>query len=65
MERAVPDTTFTAPATLVQLRSGIFVFAISSTCAAVTLPTLVRFGSPDPFAIFAARFRSTARAGSL
>ena len=38
------------------LRSGIFSLAISSTCFAVTVPTLFLFGSAEPFAMFAARF---------
>ena len=33
-----------------QFRSGIFSFAISSTCFFVTVPTLFLFGSADPFA---------------
>ena len=47
-----------------ELRSGIFSLAISSTCFAVTVPTLVLFGSADPFAMLAARFSSTAPAAS-
>src|SRR3954467_10983432 len=37
-------------------KSGSLIFAISSTCFAVTVPTLLLFGSADPFAILAARF---------
>ena len=31
----------------------------------MTLPTLLRFGSPDPFLIFAAFFSSTAAGGDF
>jgi hypothetical protein len=48
-----------------QLRSGILSFAISSTCFAVTVPTLFLFGSADPFAMLAARFSSTGAGGVL
>src|SRR5215471_17774871 len=56
IERAVPATVLTAASSVWQFKSGSFVFAISSTCFAVTVPTLFLFGSADPFAIFAARF---------
>ena len=55
----------TADSRLSQFRSGILVFAMSSTCFAVTVPTLFRFGSADPFARFATRFNSTAAGGVL
>ncbi len=47
------------------LRSGILSLAISSTCFMVTVPTLSRLGSEEPFAIPTARFRSTAAGGVL
>ena len=56
MDRAVPATDLTAASSDSQLRSGSFVFAISSTCFLVTVPTLFLFGSADPLARFAARF---------
>src|SRR2546423_9527920 len=65
MERAVPRTVFTAASSVVQLRSGIFCFAMSSTCFAVTVPTLLRFGSADPFARFATFLSSTEAGGHL
>src|SRR5215831_15162453 len=63
IDRAVPATVLIAACSESQLRSGILVRAISSTCFAVTVPTLLLFGSADPFAIFAARFNSTAAGG--
>ena len=63
IDRAVPATVLTAASSDSQFRSGIFSFAISSTCFAVTVPTLFLFGSPDPFAMFAARFSRTAAGG--
>ena len=59
MDLAVPATVLIADASESQFRSGIFSLAISSTCFAVTVPTLVLFGSADPLAMFAARFNST------
>ena len=65
MERAVPRTLLIAESTLAAFKSGIFCFAISSTCFAVTLPTLSLFGVPDPLAIPAARFSNTEAGGVL
>src|SRR5262245_7675730 len=65
IDRAVPRTVFTAAARSVQLRSGIFCLAMSSTCFAVTVPTLLRFGSADPFARLATFFSSTDAGGVL
>jgi len=48
MERAVPLTLRIAASTSKQFRSGILIFAISSTCAAVILPTFVLCGSARP-----------------
>jgi len=47
------------------LRSGIFSLAISSTCFAVTWPTLFLFGTADPLARFAAFLSSTDAGGVL
>ena len=58
IDRAVPLTLLIAASTEAAFRSGIFCFAMSSTCFAVTLPTLSLFGVPEPFAIPAARFRA-------
>src|SRR5437762_920731 len=63
MLRAVPATVFTAASSDSAFRSCILIFAISSTCFAVTVPTLFLFGSADHFAMLAARFRSTAAGG--
>src|SRR5882757_1403998 len=54
IDRAVPSTVFTAASSDAAFRSGILVLAISSTCFFVTLPTLVLFGTPEPFGIPAA-----------
>ena len=53
MERAVPAMIFAAISTSFVFRSGIFASAISSTCFLVSVATLVLFGSPLPFLIFA------------
>src|SRR5262245_61536778 len=65
MLRAVPATVLTAASSDSAFRSGSFVFAMSSTCFLVTVPTLFLFGSADPFAMFAARFSSTDAGGVL
>ena len=65
IDLAVPRTVLTAAARSVQLRSGIFCFAMSSTCLAVTVPTLLRFGSAEPFARLATFFSSTDAGGVL
>ena len=46
IDRAVPATVLIADSSESQLRSGIFSFAMSSTCFAVTVPDLglVRLG---------------------
>src|SRR5882724_7265444 len=46
-------------------KSGIFCFAISSTCFSVTFPTLSLFGAPDPLAIPAALFNRIEAGGVL
>ena len=65
IDRAVPATVLIADSSESQFRSGIFSLAMSSTCFAVTVPTLFLFGSADPFAMFAARFSSTGAGGVL
>ena len=52
-------------ATEAEFRSGAFSSAISRTWACVTFPTLVRLGTPDPFASPAARLSSTDAGGVL
>ena len=47
------------------LRSGALVFAISSTCDGVTLPTFSLLGSPEPLASPAAWRSRTAAGGVL
>ena len=56
----MPRTLLIADSTEAAFRSGIFCFAISSTCFTVTLPTLSLFGVPDPLAMPAARFNRIA-----
>src|SRR5512145_1958 len=65
IDRAVPATVLKAASGDSQLRSGIFNFAMSSTCFRVTVPTLFLFGSFDPFAKLAARLSSTEAGGVL
>ena len=57
---AVPSTIFAAPSMSAALRSGIFVLAISSTWALLTVPTFILFGSPLPLSSPAACFRKNA-----
>src|SRR4030095_11507449 len=63
MLRALPAIVRTAASMSAAVRSGIFVRAISSTCARVTFPAFVLLGSPLPFSIPAALRRSTAAGG--
>src|SRR5581483_2986552 len=65
MERAVPRMLLIADSTDAAFRSGIFCLAMSSTCFAVTLPTLSLLGAPAPFAIPAARLRRIEAGGVL
>src|SRR5260370_23092171 len=65
MLRAVPLTEFMAASTVKQLRSGILILAISSTCCSVILPTRFLFGSADPLAKPQARLISTGTGGVL
>src|SRR3984885_8536084 len=64
IDRAVPATVFIAASILAAVRSLTLVFAISSICALVTLPTLFLFGIGEPFSIPAA-FSSRFDAGGL
>src|SRR5499427_11132516 len=65
MERAVPRTLLIAVSIEAAFRSGIFCLAMSSTCLAVTLPTLSLLGVPDPLAMPAARFNRIDAGGVL
>src|SRR5215469_12845834 len=65
MERAVPSMMRMAAPTSCAFRSFSFSSAISRTWRFVTDPTLVRFGSPEPFSSLAARFSSTEAGGVL
>src|SRR5665811_1665842 len=65
IERAVPRMLLIAVSTEAAFRSGIFCLAMSSTCLAVTLPTLSLFGTPDPLAMPAARFNRIEAGGVL
>ena len=63
MLRAVPAMTFMASSTSRAFRSGIFASAIERSCAWLSLPTLMRFGSPDPDSIPSASLMRTAAGG--
>ena len=65
MERAVPAIMLIAVSRLPALRSGIFVFAISSICALVIVATFVLFGVPEAVSIPQAYFIRTAAGGVL
>ncbi len=65
MLRAEPAMVRTAASMSAAVRSGSFALAISSSCARVTVPTLLVFGSPLPFAMPAALRNSTAAGGVL
>src|SRR5208282_1427863 len=65
IDRAVPRTLLMAASTDAAFRSGIFCFAMSSTCFSVTLPTLSLLGAPDPLAMPAARFSNIEAGGVL
>ena len=54
---------FAAWSTSCAFRSSSFFSAISRTCSLVIVPTLVRFGSPEPFSIPIAWRISTAAGG--
>src|ERR1019366_3808978 len=62
---AVPATERMAAARSKQFKSGILILAISSICACGIWPTLVLWGSGDPFARFTARLISTGTGGVL
>ena len=63
MLRAVPAITFIACSTSCAFRSGIFVSAIERSCALVSLPTFVMFGSAEPDSIPSASLIRTAAGG--
>src|ERR1041384_4822658 len=65
MLRAVPATDRIAASRSKQFRSGILIFAISSTCFCEILPTFVLCGSAEPLARFTARLISTGTGGVL
>src|ERR1019366_2361204 len=65
MLRAVPLTELMAASTVKQLRSGILILAISSTCFSVILPTRFLLGSAEPLAMPTARLMSTGTGGVL
>src|ERR1051325_10296358 len=65
IERAAPATIAIADSIVSQLRSGILISAILRTCALVSLPTLLRFGWPDPFSRPASFFTRIAAGGVL
>src|SRR5258708_12958692 len=65
MVRGVALTEFMAASTVKQLRSGILILAISSTCLSVILPTRFLLGSAEPFAMATARLISTGTGGVL
>src|SRR5262249_23580370 len=63
MDRAVPATTLIACSTSRAFRSSSFVSAIWRTCACVSRPTFVRFGSAEPFSRLSASLIRTAAGG--
>ena len=65
IERAVPAMIFAAWSTSCAFRSASFFSAIWRTWASVIVPTLVRFGSPEPFSMPIAWRISTAAGGVL
>src|SRR5205085_8143863 len=65
IERAVPATMFIAASTSFAFRSGILRSAIARSWSREIVPTLVRFGSPDPDCRFSASLISTAAGGVL
>src|SRR5206468_1023200 len=60
---AVPSIVRMALSRFVVFRSGIFVFAISSTFARETVPTFSFFGLPEPVVMPAAFFNKSAAGG--
>src|SRR3954452_12489047 len=65
IERAVPSMILLACSTSWALRSGSFCSAILRTWSRVILPTLLRFGSPEPLSSPIACLISTAAGGVL
>jgi len=62
---AVPAMIRAAISTSFALRSAIFFWAMSRTCAWVSTATLSRLGTPEPFSIPAACLISSAAGGCL
>src|SRR6186997_1877335 len=65
IDRAVPSMIFIACSTVFELRSAIFIVAISRSWSRLTRPTLSRFGCALPDSTPAARFRSAAAKGAF
>ena len=65
MLRAVPAIILIALSSSRAFKSLFFICTISANCLRVTLPTISRFGVPEPFAIEAAYFNNTAAGGDL
>src|SRR5262249_20617140 len=63
IERAVPATIFMAASMSFAFRSGIFVSAIERSWSRVSLPTLLRFGSPEPDSRFSTSLMRTPAGG--
>ena len=64
MERAVPAMIFAACVDVAAFRSSSFFSAIWRSWAWVIRPTLVRFGSAEPFSSRSASLIRTAAGGS-
>src|SRR6185437_13363831 len=63
IERALPAMMCIAASTSFAFRSGSLVSAISRSWARLIVPTLVRFGSPEPFWMLSASRINTAAGG--
>src|SRR5688572_3068188 len=61
--RAVPSMVLIADSKFVVFKSGIFVFATSSSLSREIVPTLALFGVPEPFGIPAAFLKRSAAGG--
>ena len=65
MLRALPAMVRTAASRSAAVRSGCLIFAMSSSCLRVILPTLLVFGVPLPFSMPIALRISTDAGGVL
>ena len=65
MDLAVPRTIFKAASLSLAFKSSIFSVAILMACSKVNLPTLSRFGTPDPFSIPTSFLINSATGGFL